>query len=238
MRNKMTRMLIVARKEIRELVGNKSLVIRGLGLAILFSIFPWFVPTTKGTAETASPDSSIFFVASSIGLFVAYLSVSHVFLVEKRNGVIETLLCAPLSLRQIWLGKVLGVTLVPYVLSLLAATIILVRATLSGYAVLLPSGPVFLHVLLVVPIFVAAFSGLIGFGQLLLGMHENRIVNLVLIIPALWAIYGAWFTASSRQAISWAQVGIVFAISSLLLVATAYLTGYLNKERIIISIPG
>jgi ABC-2 type transport system permease protein len=207
-------------------------------LAIFFSIFPWFVPATGGTAATASPDSSIFFIASTIGLFVAYLSDSQVFLVEKRNGVIETLLCAPLSLRQIWLGKVLGVTLVPYVLSLLATSIILVRAILSDNTVLLPSAPVFLHTLLVVPIFVAAFSGLIGFGQLLLGMHENRIVNLVLIIPVLWALYGAWFTASSRHAISWAQVGIIFAISLLLLVATAYLTGYLNKERVVISIPG
>jgi len=153
------------------------------------------------------------------------------------DRVIETLLCTPVNLRQIWLGKVLGITGFAYLLSLLAALVILLISNILSGSLLLPSAPILVHVVLVLPTFIAAFAGLLGFVQFRLGMRENRILNLVIFVPAFAGLYGVGLSAKGSLAIPWAYVGILFAISMLLLAITAYLTKRLSKERIVTTLP-
>lgn len=234
----MNRTLVIARKEIRELLCNKGILFIGLGLALFFSVFRSLV-IIKGEGSTAamSLDSSLFFLPAAIGFFVTYISASQIFLREKMDRVIETLLCAPVNLRQIWLGKVLGITGFAYLLSLLTVSVILVVSNILSDSLLLPSAPILVHVVLVVPTFVAALAGLLGFAQFRLGMRESRILNFVIFVPTFAALYGyAGLSALTSLAIPWAYVGILFAISVLLLATTAYLTKRLSKERIVTTI--
>jgi len=152
------------------------------------------------------------------------------------DRVIETLMCAPLNLRQIWLGKVLAVTTLAYLLSLLTALVIVIISNILSESLLLPSVPILFHVLLVVLMFVAALAGLLGFVQFLLGMRENRILGFIIFIPAFTALYGSVYMIGTSFAISWTHVGILFGISALLLAVTAYLTRRLSKERIVTTI--
>ena len=234
----MNKTLVIARKEIKELFGNKSTLLMGIGFALFFSVLN-ALAITKGEDSTAatSLDGSIFSLSAAIGFFIAYISASQIFLREKMDRVIETLLCAPVNLRQIWLGKVLGVTGFAYLLSLLTALVILVISNILSDSLLLPSVPVFAHVLLVVPTFIAALAGLLGFIQFRLGMRENRILNFVIFVPAFAALYGVGLSATSSLAIPWSYVGILFIGSMLLLVITAYLTKRLSKERIVTTLP-
>lgn len=235
----MDKTLVIARKEIGELFNNKSTVLMGLGFALFFSVLK-SLAIIKGEGSTAamSLDSSLFFVSAAIGFFMAYFSSSQIFLREKMDRVIETLLCAPVDLRQIWLGKVLGVTALAYSLSLLSALVILLISNILSGSLLLPSAHILVHVLLVVPTLIAALAGLLGFVQFRLGMRENRILNLVIFAPAFVALYGVGLlSATSSLAITWAYVGLLFAISILVLATSAYLTGRLSKERIVTTLP-
>ena len=167
---------------------------------------------------------------------MAYMSTGQIFLREKADRVIETLMCAPVNLRQIWLGKVLGATAVAYSLSFFTALVIIVIVNILSESILLPGAPILFHILLVVPTFIAALAGLLGFVQFLLGMRENRILNFVIFVPAFAALYGSGYMTSSSLAISWTYVGILFGISALLLAVTAYLTKRLSRERIVTTI--
>ena len=236
----MNRTLVVAGKEAKELLGNKGTLFLGLGFALFFPILR-SVALFKGYSElegstvAMSLDGSIFFLSTALGLLITYISASQVFLLEKTDAVIETLMCTPVNLRQIWLGKVLGLTVFAYLLSLLTTLVTLVGSNILAGSILLPTVAILVHVLVVVPTLIAAFAGLIGFAQFRLGMRENKIVNFVVFVPAFGAIYAIGLQSTFTT--SWTHVGILFAISVLLLATTAYTIKYLSKERIVTTIP-
>jgi len=151
---------------------------------------------------------------------------------KKREGIIETLLCTPLSLRQIWSGKVVGVTIPAYMIALLAAALITLIANVFSTTILLPSPAILLHIFLVVPAFIAAAVGLLGFGHLLLGMRENQILNISIFIVIFFALSLAKNVIGGGYAVSWVMVGGMLIIAVLLLALISYLTRYLSKERI------
>ncbi|MEA1943851.1 MAG: hypothetical protein U9N07_00655, partial [Euryarchaeota archaeon] len=170
------------------------------------------------------------------GIFTAYLFSGKVFFNEKREGNIETLLCTPLSLRQIWAGKVLGVTIPAYTIALLAAALITMIANIFSASILLPSPAVFLHIVLVVPAFIAAAVGLLGFGHLLLGMRENQILNISIFVVIFFALSLAKNVIGGGYTVSWVMVGGMLIVAVLLLALVSYLTIYLSKERIVTTI--
>jgi ABC-2 type transport system permease protein len=230
----MNRLLLITRKEIKELFSNKDTLIMGIAFALFFSVFQSIAMVKLiNSAADISLDGSIFFLSAAIGFFVTYVSVSQVFLREKMDRVIETLLCAPVDLRLIWLGKVLGVTAFAYSMSLFTALVIIVLYYILTGSLSLPSAPVAVHIVLVVPTFIIAFAGLMGFVQLLLGMRENRIVNLVIFVPVFAALYGVGFSASRSFAIQWQYTGILFAASLVVIVIMSYIVKRLSKERIV-----
>jgi len=238
----MNRILVVTRKEAKELLGSKGTLFLGLGFALFFPILR-LLAILKGYSEfgvedstvATSLDGSIFFLPAGLGLLITYMCASQIFLLEKRDAVIETLMCAPVNLRQIWLGKVLGITVFAYLLSLFTTLVILVVSNIISGSLLLPTVATLVHVLLVVPTLIAGFAGLIGFVQFRLGMRENRILTFVIFMPFFIVLFSIGIQATITT--SWTQVGILFAISLLLLAVTAYLTKRLSKERIITTIP-
>lgn len=235
--------LVVWRKEVRELLKSKSTLIFTSFLALYFGSLP-----ALGVSKAENPitflNNSIFYLSLTIGLFAGYLFTGQVFFREKQERVVETLLCAPVSLRAFWLGKVLGVATPSYSLSLLATLLLVVVSNISyspsfsSGRLLFPSAPVLLHLLVVVPLFVASAVGLIGFLQLLLGMRENRIVGLVIFAAVFGALYGVSgaMKMSGGFVVSWSLVAAFLVVSLVLVALTAFLTKFLSKERIVTTI--
>ena len=233
----MHKTLVVARKETKELMRTKSTMLIGLAFAFFFSLL-YSLAVIKGKDSTSaiSLDSSVFYLSAMVGLFIAYMSTGQIFLREKVDRVIETLMCAPVNLRQIWLGKVLGVTVTAYSLSFITALVIIVISSILSSSLLLPTTAILVHVLLVVPALIAAFTGLLGFVQFRLGMRESRILNFVIFAPLFAGLYGAGYVMGGSFAVSWIQVGFLFGGSVILLAVSAYLTRRLSKERIVTTI--
>ena len=228
----MNKIFIVAEKEMNGIIRTRNMLV-GIFFALWFSVMTApVIKTVEGSLVFDQFNNLLFYFVLMLGIFMAYLFSGNVFFNEKREGIIETLLCTPLSLRQIWAGKVLGVTIPAYLIALLAAALITLIANIFSASILLPSPAILLHIVLVVPGFTAAAVGLLGFGHLLLGMRENQILNISIFVVIFFALSLAKNVIGGGYAVSWAMVGGMLIVAVLLLALISYLTRYLSKERI------
>lgn len=234
----MSGVTIVAGKEIRQILGTKS----SLLVALFFAV--WFgglsgpaIAGLGGESAAGALDTGIFYLGLVIGVFIAYLLSGQVFLREKQEGIIATLLVKPLSLRQIWLGKVIGVAVPAYAITLVGVGVLVGVANFPGEALLLPSAPAILHLLVAVPLFIASAVGLLGFIQFLFGLRENQIINIIVFGALFFLLFSMQVVFETGIAVGWGQVGATILIGGVLLGVTNYLAGFLSKEKIVRTIP-
>jgi ABC-2 type transport system permease protein len=229
----MKQTLIILKKEFRELLTNRSAVLSGLAMGLFFSLMYGTILVKDNQAlPPHALDGAMFTLSAMLGVFMSYSFTSQVFLREKMAKVTETLLCAPVSLRQIWLGKTLAVTLLACIISLAGIIVLMVTAGVRNGAFITPSLQVILHFIFVVPTFIAAFGGLVGVAQMAMGMKENQIFGFIIFLP-LFIGLNSLVGMSGGVIIEWWQVGAAFGGSALLLAGSAFLSRFLSRERIV-----
>ncbi|MDD4635601.1 MAG: hypothetical protein PHS35_03205 [Dehalococcoidales bacterium] len=229
--------LVIARKEIKELIANRNTMFSSLGVALVFAVIYGMSLTGEGSiGGIISVDGTMFFLSIMLGVFMAYSLTGHVFYKEKTDRIIETLLSSPATLRQIWLGKVIAVSLVAYTLALTSVFVLLIITGVRNQEIILPGASVIFHIMVVVPIFIAAFVGLNGVAQLALGMKENRLLGFIIFIPLFAGLYGLGFSIGSVTTITWLYTGLVLAGALLLIAVAAFLIRFLSTERIVTSL--
>jgi len=216
--------MVVAQKEITEIVKNRGLLFGSVWFGCSFGMI--------FSSQALSLDNSVFSVALLAGVLVGYMFSGRVFLREKRERIIETLLCTPLSLKSIWFGKVAGVTIPAYLVSLLTVALITIVSNITLHSLLFPSVAILIHALIVVPVFITSVISLMGFCQFWFGMRENRIIGYLVMLGVLPVI----FPYNMSLAVSWVEVVVLLVVSVLLLAITTYLSRYLSKEKIVTTI--
>ncbi len=195
------------------------------------------VAVLGGESAAGALDTGVFYLGLVIGIFIAYILSGQVFLREKQEGIIATLLVTPLSLREIWLGKVIGVTVPAYAITLVGVGVLIGVANVPAGALLLPSAPALLHLLVAVPLFMASAVGLLGFVQFLFGLRENQIINFVVFGGLFFLLFFLQAVFETGIAVGWVQVGGTILIGGVLLAVTNYLANFLSKEKIVRTIP-
>jgi len=105
----MKRILIVARKELKELFSERNTLLFALAMTLFFSIIYSFGAMRENDGA-GSMGGVVLFLSSAIGVFMAYMLTGRIFFREKTERVIETLMCAPIGIRELWAGKALSVT--------------------------------------------------------------------------------------------------------------------------------
>jgi ABC-2 type transport system permease protein len=232
----MNEMLVVARKEVIQCLRNRQMLLSAGFMAVIFGgmTVPAMVQRQGGAA---AGQATGFFIFMLIGIFMGYLFANQAFMREKQDGSIETLLCAPLSLRQIWFGKVLGVTALAYGIVLIVSAVMLPATSLISGNPAIVSGPLVAFILVVVPVVVAATVGLLGFVQLLLGLRENQIINIGVILSVVILLGLAQELAGTGFELSWTLVGVVLIIALVLLSGVSLLHRFLDRERIVLTLP-
>lgn len=229
---------IVARKELKELAINKGTWVSALVFGMLVTLTN--LSTVMATAEqggVVSLDWPLIYLSMFAGVFAGFVLCGAVFFREKQSGVIETLLCTPLDLRSIWLGKVLGVAIPSYLMGLLSAGVLAVLSLSSAAPIAAPSLLVLFHLLVVAPLFISAAIGLVGYVQLAMGMRENRLISMgvfFLLIVGLMVSSGIIQEDSTLMG----QVVIALFAGAVALLAISFvLSKRLDKEKIVTSIP-
>jgi len=229
--------LVVFRKEIRELLGSRASLLTGIGFAIFFGgTYSLRLTGDMPLALDVSLGSLLFFLSTMIGVFLGYSSTSQVFLREKMDQVVETLLCSPATLRAVWLGKTLAVTLFAHVMALGAGALTSAVTSARMGTLAVPNAEVILYLVCVLPLVIACLVGALGFAQLLLGMKENRIIGLAVFIPIFAGLYGVEYTSTGTLTIGWVTVGIVALAALIALCLVGWGTRFLSRERIVTSL--
>lgn len=233
----MNGVLVIAKKEIRQLTHNTQLMVSAFVMAFIFGAISGPALMANGGSDMGiGIDTLLFTFGLMIGLLIGYILSGQTFLREKQEGTIETLLAGPLPIKDIWLGKVIGVLIPAYVLTLASTTLMIIIAGALQGETLIPSGPIILHLVTVVPAFIACGVGVLGFIQLLLGMRENQVINVAVIFGLIFLISFSRELLGPGFTISWAAEGVTLVIALALLMAVNAMTRFLNKERCILSI--
>jgi len=225
---------VIAGREVRLALRNRSVVISALIFAVWFPAM-----TAAGIAAGAGGDVTVITggiaaITLPVGVFMGYIFCADTFLREKRDGTIETLLCAPVSLRRLWEGKAVGITVPAYLTTLLSAVVIAVAASAITGMPIAVDPLLILHLAFVVPVWVIASAGLIGAAQLALGMRENQILGFFFIFGFIFLIVGLQGVVPG---LSLATEGILAAAGVALVVLARFIAGKVTKERVVLTIP-
>jgi ABC-2 type transport system permease protein len=228
---------IVFRKELRELLGVRSSLLTGIAFALFFGgMYSLRLTGDMPLALDVTLGSLLFFLTTMIGAFLGYTFTSQIFLREKMDQVVETLLCSPVSLRGVWLGKTLAVTAFAHIMALGAGALTAIVTSARMHALVIPNAAVILYLVVVLPLVIACLVGALGFAQMLLGMKENRIIGFALFIPIFAGLYGLGYTSTGTLAIGWLHVWIVSVAAIAVLGVLAWCTRFLSRERIVTSL--
>jgi len=226
---------VVARKEIHQILSNRGILFSAAVFAIWLPMMALLPSLVGGTGRGAAAGSLVPLTVL-VGVFMGYLFSSETFFREKKEGTIETLLCTPLSIRQFWEGKVLGVTLLACGMVLCVILLAAAAFALAAPGTLVVTGPLVVHLLVVVPLLTAAAVGLIGYAQIRLGMRANQALGMLFIFGFIFFVFMVQAIAGST-APGWPLVGILCAGAVAMLSVGRTLAGRIAKEKIVRTIP-
>ena len=181
-------------------------------------------------------ENTLFYLSTLLCIYVGFVLSSQAFLGEKRDSRIGTLLCSPLTVKKFWAGKVLGVVIPSFSIGIFVAAIVGFVFSLQAETALLPAAPLIVYICIVLPLIIGVFTGFLGFLQLLLGMRENRIVNIVVMIALFGGLGLASSIAGGSSFVRWPVIGVVFGVVLLLFAFLLYITKFIQVERIITSV--
>jgi ABC-2 type transport system permease protein len=228
---------VIAGREMRLALRNRSVLISALIFAVWFPVMSALSIAVGAEGDAAAVAGGIAGITLPVGVFMGYIFCSDAFLREKRDGTIETLLCAPVSLRRLWEGKAIGVTVPAYVMMLLSAAVSVAAITALTGVSIAAEPLLILHFVAVVPVWIAASAGLIGAAQLALGMRENQILGFVFIFGFIFLIVVLQGVAPGGGGLSVTTEGIFAAAGLALLALARFIAGKVTKERIVRTIP-
>ncbi len=222
----MNPVLLVAQREVRVLLRARSVIGAGAVVGLFVGATPIFTALVTGQDL-----SSLYLQAPVLGVFLGYLFSQQAFLREKQDGTIETVLSSPLTLRAIWAGKVLGAGGMAALVALLCIGLAILAAVLAAPVVVPLTPTLVVHLIAVVPLATAAAVGLLGLVQLLLGLRENQVLNIVIVLAMIALLSISQVVSGSSPTPETEAATIV--VLAVVLVLIARLVGLVERERIV-----
>ena len=213
-------------KEIRETIRDRNMLSSILSISLLMIL----LNLTSFKLLIANTETFIAYMAPCIGVLVGF-SLGYRFTREKMEGVLETLLCTPLTLKELWLGKVIGLTIPSYATSVV---IVLILTLMRGLTI---GGAMLAYILLALPMFIASVIGLLGYLQYILGMKQIQALNFVVFFTLFATLHMVIRRLPHENTvITWSNVRAAITFTSAILATTYYLVTRLSKEKVILEI--
>jgi len=211
---------IIIKKEFMEAIRDKNL---GASLSSILLFLGTFLFTSKGRL------SYIFipYTPLIIGLMIGF-SLSNNIVREKREGVIETILCSPMKLKELWLGKTLSISIISTTITILSTYAIL---SLNNYRL---NFTTIFYILITIPLFILASIGLLSLIYFYLGMRQIQIVNYILFMGIFLILFTVFKINISE--ITWRTISIITSFSTVTFIATFLMINYVDVEKLILTI--
>jgi len=250
----MEKVMVIAKKDLRETLRAKAFygsvgivifvmvaIVAGLGRNISALIEQGTSPAEVASAIQTLMGTTAFTLSLIIMLLFCMYTNAYTLIMEKVKRSIESLLCTPLSLREIWLGKTLAISLPSIVLGLLF--------TFGGIAginqffvvpelghFIMPGAAPLVAILLVVPFIVFFFASLMIALQLIIA--NIRWISAALIGLVVAVMFGLSPPILKFGSASWSIVFISLGVAAALALVTIFLSRLVTKERIVLSSKG
>ena len=249
----MKKLMVIMRKDLKETLRTKAFYVSIAIVIFILVALGMELGKIIGTLikEGSSPAEITLTIQSLIGttafmlslmllmLFCMYIN-AYTVTMEKVKRSIESLLCTPLSLKQIWLGKSLAVFLPSVVLGLVFTFggIVGINQFSIVPAVghfVMPGVAPLVAILVIVPLIVFFLASLLIALQLII--TNIRWINSALI-AAIFIVGFALSPALKFGSASWNIVFISLGVAAALALVTIYLSRLITKERIMLSSKG
>ena len=250
----MEKAMVIMKKDLRETLRTKAFYVSvgivifvlvaiaaGLGRNISALIEQGTSPAEVASAIQTLMGTTAFTLSLIIMLLFCMYTNAYTLIMEKVKRSIESLLCTPLSLRQIWLGKTLAISLPSIVLGLLF--------TFGGIAginqffvvpelghFIMPGAAPLVAILVVVPSIVFFFASLMIALQLIIA--NIRWIGAALIGLVVAVMFGLSPPILKFGSASWSIVFISLGVAAALALVTIFLSRLVTKERIVLSSKG
>ncbi len=218
----------------KTIVGFITLIAILLTIVLLFRgkqiLYISFTQDIQGFAISVIVYAQLF-----IMIAISHIFITQIFYNERIEKNLEPLLCTPLNITIVWLGKVIAI----FIVALLWSTTITISIVIIFRLFLLPtiyfSIPVLIQIIIISPLLLAVLIELVGF--LLLVFRNIQIAKFfsLFIYILLGVLSGNLIRniTSRSLEISWKSIVLFLIISLVLIVAIAYCTKFLRKERIV-----
>ena len=231
----MTDILIVARRELQDVLGRKILVIflivmgAFLGVYTPLDFLQYRYQFLGGMQAALDIYTGSLFLGTSLALGWGMTTSS--FLPEKFERTIETLLTTPLSPRAIWLGKTVALFVLSYPVTLTCGLvfIILLNHIATPGSFIGPSVLGWVNILIVAPVFSFTTIALTGLSEMVLTYPQ---IGQFVAFGVFYAVYRLGLT---RPTDTW-LIGVYAAVAAGLSIVTAFAARFLDRERIVLSI--
>ena len=241
---------IIAAKDIREVLRSRTTYLYvGLMLIISFSFFSGLSGTlhsasARGVGRAAlisTSETAVGILISTLPLvfnmlFSSFLS-NYAVITDKSKRVLESLLATPLTLRQVWAGKSLAITIpsvtVSFVLSIVALVLLnrLFIIPVVGSFVM-PASTQMITGWILVPVISLLVTMVVTMFQLIL--NNPRIANFAFMI-----LFFAVFWIPTQPFTSSLNITTIYlALIGILIILNFFLSRLLTKERVILSSKG
>jgi ABC-2 type transport system permease protein len=240
---------VIAKKDIRESFRSRSTYLYIIVLFILsFSYFSSY-SARMSSVLALHPSSEVIrntsqallnsFAASlpmMFSIWVCTIFATYSVVVEKAKRNIESLMATPISLKQLWIGKALAVTLPSIIIGLGASIVVYVvmnymRVIPDTGSFLFPGPLALLSAVILVPLLVFAIVTLVIYLQLTIA--NPRFANFIFLGIFFLLFFGinalAGFGISVNYALVYFGVAVICGAISWLLSRT------LTKERVLLS---
>ena len=243
----------IVKKDLKDTLRSRAVYL-SIGMAV-FLLVIWsgdLRDMAEGLAEKGVPSSqaaaALKPVINSIAVMFSFMLTiylgmyinGYAIVMEKTKRSLESLLCTPVGVPGIWLGKALALFLPSTILGVAITFLGLfgVNAAVIGPklgAFIMPGGAPLIAALVGVPAVAFPLMLLITGVQLILS--NIRWVNIVFL--ALIFSLGLGLSQSLRlNSGSWSLVGVLFGIAALLALLSAFLARFLTPERVVLSSKG
>lgn len=214
----------IVEKELKEIIRDKNLVTGLLSV----SMFLGMLVLTSSRSVTIVMSAFIPYLPLMTA-FILGFSLSGRFVKEKLQGVIETVLCTPVSLRELWLAKTMSITCAS---SLTTMVITILVIALSGIQL---TAPLVMYLLIAVPAFVFSALGLLCLLYFYLGMRQIQAVNYVIFFLLFIALSIILRIKPSSKVTFEAGIAML-TFSVILSLLLNYAVKHVDKERIVTTI--
>ncbi len=223
--------LIITRREVRDQLRDWRIIFPVLGLTLFFPFLMNFTAQqllgfVQRYGADIIGDRLVPFLLMVVGFFpisVSLVIALESFVGEKERGSIEPLLNTPLRDWQLYLGKLLAVTIPPLVYSFIGMAVYLLGLYIKG--ITLPNLPVLALIIVITAVqAVMMVAGAVVVSSQATSIRSANLLASFIIIPAAFLIQGEsvmMFWANYNM-LWWVAVGVVVLTVLLVRVGLAH----------------